>query len=97
MTRHLSSRRSCPHAAGVISVFPKANVPHRGGVFFNGFYPFFDTSTGGNIDGTVAGANAGLKIGTAQTKIVPGYGPLGTRANLEAYGHMVAPGYSTLR
>ena len=69
--------------------FPKANVLHMGDVFFNGFYPFIDASTGGNIDGMVGGAQAGLKIATAQTKIVPGHGPLGSRASLEAYTHML--------
>jgi glyoxylase-like metal-dependent hydrolase (beta-lactamase superfamily II) len=69
--------------------FPKANVLHMGDVFFNGFYPFIDASTGGNIDGMVDGAQAGLKIATAQTKIVPGHGPLGSRASLEAYAHML--------
>ena len=50
-----------------------------GDVFFNGMYPFIDAGTGGHIDGMIAGAQAGLKIATAQTKIVPGHGPLGTR------------------
>lgn len=69
--------------------FPKANVLHMGDVFFNGFYPFIDASTGGNIDGVIDGAGTALKMVTAQTKIVPGHGPLATRASLEAYQHML--------
>lgn len=69
--------------------FPKANVLHLGDVFFNGLYPFIDASTGGHINGMIDGVQAGLTIATAQTKIVPGHGPLGTRASLEAYGHML--------
>jgi cyclase len=69
--------------------FPKANVLHMGDVFFNGFYPFIDASTGGNIDGMIAGVQAAQQIVTAQTKIVPGHGPLGNRAALDAYGKVL--------
>ena len=55
--------------------FTKANVLHMGDVYFNGVYPFIDASTGGNIDGMIAGADRGLKIADASTRIVPGHGP----------------------
>jgi len=77
--------------------FPKANVLHMGDVFFNGFYPFLDAGTGGNIDGMVAGAEAGLEIANAQTKIVPGHGPLGDRASLDAYRLMLTTIRDTVR
>ncbi len=70
--------------------FPKANVLHMGDVFFNGRYPFIDASTGGHIDGMIAGVRAAGEFVTAQTKIVPGHGPLGTRASLDDYVHMLA-------
>ena len=58
--------------------FPKANVLHMGDVFFNGFYPFIDASTGGHIDGMIAGVAGGAEDRRpAQTKIVPGHGPVG--------------------
>src|SRR4029453_14935313 len=69
--------------------FPKANVLHMGDVFFNGFYPFIDASTGGHIDGMIDGAQAAMKVVNGMTKIVPGHGPVGTRATLEAYAHML--------
>ena len=69
--------------------FPKANVLHMGDVFFNGLYPFIDSSTGGHIDGMIAGVEAGLQIANAQTKIVPGHGPLATRPSLDAFGRML--------
>ena len=34
--------------------FVKGDVVHRGDTYFNGFYPFIDTSSGGTIDGVVA-------------------------------------------
>jgi glyoxylase-like metal-dependent hydrolase (beta-lactamase superfamily II) len=74
----------------VFVFFPKANVLHMGDVFFNGMYPFIDASTGGHINGMIAGVDAGLKIANAQTKIVPGHGPLAERPSLEAFGRMLA-------
>jgi glyoxylase-like metal-dependent hydrolase (beta-lactamase superfamily II) len=44
-----------------------------------------DASTGGTIDGMIAGAERGLKMSDARTKIVPGHGPLADRAALTAY------------
>jgi cyclase len=69
--------------------FPKANVLHMGDVFFNGSYPFIDAGTGGHINGMIDGVTAALTVVNAQTKIVPGHGPLGNRASLEAFGHML--------
>jgi len=69
--------------------FPQANVLHMGDVFFNGFYPFIDASTGGHINGMIDGVAAALKIVNANSKIVPGHGPLGTRPSLEAYRRML--------
>jgi cyclase len=73
----------------VFVFFPKANVLHMGDVFFNGMYPFIDATTGGHINGMIAGVAAGLKIANAQTKIVPGHGPLARRPSLEAFGRML--------
>ena len=67
----------------------KANVLHMGDVFFNGVYPFIDVSTGGRINGMIDGADRGLKMTNAQTKIVPGHGPLGDRAALTRYRDMM--------
>jgi cyclase len=69
--------------------FEGANVLHMGDVFFNGTYPFIDASTGGHINGMIAGVEAARARITAQTKIVPGHGPLGNRTSLEAFGHML--------
>jgi len=69
--------------------YPKANVLHMGDVFLNGTYPFIDASTGGNINGMIAGATKGLGIADARTKIVPGHGPLGDMAALTSYRDML--------
>ena len=60
-----------------------------GDVFFNGTYPFIDASTGGSINGMIAGADRALAMTNARTKIVPGHGPLSDHAGLLTYpaGH----------
>ena len=69
--------------------FKKANVIHAGDVFFNGMYPFIDTSTGGNLNGMISAAKIILALATDETKIIPGHGPLATRADLEGYYEML--------
>jgi cyclase len=62
--------------------FQKANVIHLGDLFFNGMYPFFDSGTGGNINGMISVSTQVLKEVDAATRIVPGHGPLGDQAAL---------------
>jgi cyclase len=69
--------------------FQKANVIHTGDTFFNGLYPFIDTSTGGKIDGMIAAADKILPLADNNTKIVPGHGPLGNKADLTKFRAML--------
>jgi len=69
--------------------FTRANALHMGDVFFNGMYPFIDASTGGHINGQIAGATLGLKLSDNATKIVPGHGPVADKAALTAYRDML--------
>lgn len=69
--------------------FVKGNVLHLGDVYFNGGYPFIDASTGGNINGMIAGADLALKLSDGTTKIVPGHGPLADKAALTACRDML--------
>ena len=73
----------------VIVRFEQANVLHTGDVFFNGRYPFIDGSTGGTIDGMIAGAGRLLDLADSDTKIVPGHGPLSNKAGLAKYRDML--------
>ena len=65
--------------------FRRANVLHMGDTFFNGVYPFIDLSSGGSVEGMIAAAERGLALAVANTKIIPGHGPLATRDQLRAY------------
>jgi cyclase len=70
--------------------FAKSDVIHMGDTFFNKMYPFIDTSSGGSVAGVLAAADRGLKMAGEKTKIIPGHGPLGTKADLKAYRDMLA-------
>src|SRR5574341_1193442 len=73
-----------------IIYFRHANVIHAGDTYFNGRYPFIDVSSGGSVDGMVAAADRMLALANAETKIIPGHGPLSNRAELQAYRDMLA-------
>jgi glyoxylase-like metal-dependent hydrolase (beta-lactamase superfamily II) len=70
--------------------FVEADVIHAGDVFFAGTYPFVDLSSGGSIDGTIAAADRILALAGDQTRIIPGHGPLASRADLQRYRDMLA-------
>ena len=70
--------------------FARSDVIHTGDTFFNGLYPFIDTSSGGTVAGVLAAADRVLKMAGDKTKIIPGHGPLATKADLKAYRDMLA-------
>jgi cyclase len=70
--------------------FHNADVLHVGDVWFNGFYPFIDESSSGTIGGMIAADEKALAVAGAQTKIIPGHGPLRTKAQLQAFRDMLA-------
>jgi cyclase len=70
--------------------FVKSDVIHMGDTYFNGMYPFIDTSSGGTVEGVIAAVDQVLGIAADQTKIIPGHGPLSNKAELQAYRDMLA-------
>jgi cyclase len=72
-----------------IIFFTRANVVHMGDTFFNGRYPLIDVSTGGSLIGMIAAANHALAMTNAETRFIPGHGPLATRADLVRYRDML--------
>ncbi len=63
--------------------FPDANVLSVGDTGGPNRYP--NIALGGSIDGLIAGTQTYLNMANAQTKIVPGHGPLSTKADFQAY------------
>jgi glyoxylase-like metal-dependent hydrolase (beta-lactamase superfamily II) len=81
-----------PHAhtdGDVLVHFRKANVLHAGDTFFNGGYPFIDVDSGGSVAGIIACAERIIGLADANTKIIPGHGPVASRADAEAYRAML--------
>lgn len=70
--------------------FTKSNVIHTGDLLFRGVYPFIDYTTGGTIGGMIKAADFILATADAETKIIPGHGPLGDRAGVQADRNMMA-------
>ena len=70
--------------------FPEANILHTGDMFFHGYYPVIDYSTGGWVGGMAHAAEEMSKRCDAKTKIIPGHGPLATKDDLKATGEMLS-------
>jgi glyoxylase-like metal-dependent hydrolase (beta-lactamase superfamily II) len=70
--------------------FPSLNVLHTGDLLFNGTFPVIDYSNGGWIGGMAQAAAALGKVGDANTRIIPGHGPLATKDDLKATHTMLA-------
>ena len=62
--------------------FEEADVFHMGDNFFNGFYPFVDVSSNGDINGIISTGYRVLAMSNAGTQIIPGHGPLATADDL---------------
>ena len=73
----------------VIVWFRHANVIHMGDTFFNGRYPLVDLASGGSVDGFIVAADRVLALSDANTKIIPGHGPLGDRVALQSFRTMM--------
>jgi cyclase len=77
------------HTDGDIYIFfPEQNVLVAGDVVSVGQYPILDYVTGGWIGGLQNANQTLLKAANAETKIVPGSGPVQTRADLQAQADM---------
>jgi len=79
------------HTDGDSIVFwKKANILHMGDLFFHKVtLPFIDLNSGGNARGILAGAEQALTMVDDETKIIPGHGPVASRADLIAYRDMM--------
>ncbi len=76
--------------------FTKANAFHMGDIYFNGMYPFIDVGSGGSVHGMLRAVEYVLERANADTRIIPGHGPLSNRDELVAYHQMLAAVASTV-
>lgn len=79
------------HTDGDALVFwSQANVLHMGDTFFHkDSFPFIDRESGGSIDGMIRAAKRGLQLVRPGGRIIPGHGPVASRAELQAYHDML--------
>ena len=78
------------HTDGDIYVFfPESNVLVVGDVLAVGTYPIADYISGGWLGGLMNASKTLLDLTNEQTKIVPGAGPVQTRADLKAQHEML--------
>lgn len=70
-------------------IWTKLNILHTGDLFFNGVFPFIDASSGGSLKGMIAASEKLLAGVNDETKVIPGHGPLATKADLQKYSDML--------
>lgn len=77
--------------------FPEVNVIHAGDVFFNKVFPFIDLDGGGSVDGFIAGQQEILTMADDDTRIIPGHGPLASKADLKTAVDMLIDAKSRVK
>jgi len=69
--------------------FADANVVVLGDTYGSRTYPNIDWGSGGGIEGMILASERFLKAVNDGTKIVPGHGPVATKANLQEFHDMM--------
>ena len=87
------------HTDGDTAVFwRKANVLHTGDMMMkNAGFPFIDLSSGGNVEHLLVSLDQLIAMTDNDTVIIPGHGPLATRADLIAWRRMIATAVERVR
>ena len=80
-----------------IVLFAESNVVHMGDHFFNGRFPFVDLASGGTVQGYIRNLEKALAWIEEDTAVIPGHGPLGTKADLLAFYNAVKDSSTDIR
>ena len=72
-----------------IVYFPKANVLNTGDIYYSNNWPLIDLPSKGTLNGVIAGVDRALKLVNADTKVIPGRGPIATVKDLTEYRAML--------
>ena len=70
---------------------------HAGDLFFNGMFPLIDLDGGGDVDGFIAGQQKLLSMADDDSRIIPGHGPLASKADLQAAVDMLIDSRSRVK
>jgi cyclase len=80
-----------------VVMFEDSNVVHMGDHFFNGGFPFVDLANGGTVQGYLSNLEKALSWIDNETSVIPGHGPLGSKADLLAFYNVVKDTSTTIR
>lgn len=69
--------------------FTGSNVVHMGDDFFAGRFPFVDLESGGSVQGLTEDVGKVLAQIPDDVKVIPGHGPLSTKADLQNFHQML--------
>jgi glyoxylase-like metal-dependent hydrolase (beta-lactamase superfamily II) len=72
-----------------VVLFAESNVIHMGDHFFNGAFPFIDLANGGSVQGYLFNLEKALSWIADDTAVIPGHGPLATKADLLEFYNVV--------
>ncbi len=80
-----------------IVYFKGSNVIHMGDHHFSGLLPFVDLDSGGSVQGYMANIKKALDEMPDDVKLIPGHGPLSTKADLQTNYRMLQETTSLVR
>jgi glyoxylase-like metal-dependent hydrolase (beta-lactamase superfamily II) len=88
-TVHIKTYKPAHTDADSFVHFTGADILHVADTFWNGYFPFIDYSTGGNIDGMIAAAGQNIARAGKDTIVIPGHGPIGNKSHLVEFHEML--------
>ncbi|CAM9761854.1 unnamed protein product [Discosporangium mesarthrocarpum] len=80
-----------------VVMFADSNVIHMGDHFFNGGFPFIDLANGGSVQGYISNLERALSWIGEDTAVIPGHGPLATKADLLDFYNVVRDTVTDIR
>jgi glyoxylase-like metal-dependent hydrolase (beta-lactamase superfamily II) len=80
-----------------VVMFEGSNVIHMGDHFFNGAFPFIDLANGGTVQGYLNNLEKALSWISDDTAVIPGHGPLGTKAELLSFYNVIKDTSTVIR
>lgn len=73
-----------------VVIWDEKNIVHMGDLYFNiPGYPFVDVNSGGNVFNAMRSLDLVIAMIDDETKVIPGHGPMSTKAELVAYRTMI--------
>jgi glyoxylase-like metal-dependent hydrolase (beta-lactamase superfamily II) len=77
--------------------FKNSNVVSMGDLYFSGMYPIFHPEHRGSLRGFMADIKSVIDQIPKESQIVPGHGPLSSKAELERYYRMIQASVATVQ